>query len=323
MKKWTAAEEVTLKENFFLVKDIKDLIALLPDRDYYSIRSKANHLKLKKKRIYYKNELFFDTPNLVNSYWAGFIVTDGHVKTPTKVTGYSIVIKLQALDKEHLQKFANDANSNVKIYDTKETFIIKCNPKQELKTYYSSILIFRSANKWKDDLFRNWNIPEGNKIFVTTGPSETLSNENSLAFIAGMIDGDGTIGISHDNRYKMQSHLRINFLGTFKLLNWIKEFLIKNLNLKFSSNIRSVKNIFALNISGYNATKLFNILNSLNCPKLERKWKSEKILTKIQDWNLKHPELLEPMGENWLKQSNGINPQISQINKKTVIPIVY
>lgn len=80
-KDWSDTEDQLIKENYFLVKSMEQIVDLLKDRGfdrtYGAIRARATLLGLHKKIVYTKDETFFNQPNVTNSCVAGFIAADG------------------------------------------------------------------------------------------------------------------------------------------------------------------------------------------------------------------------------------------------------
>ncbi len=71
----------------------------------------------------------------------------------------------------------------------------------------------------------------------------TIKNSNQkIAFIIGLLDGDGSI-------YKINNNLRITFLGTLKMLEWIKETLKTTLFVDVNQKIHQKGKIYSFAIS--------------------------------------------------------------------------
>jgi hypothetical protein len=197
---------------------------------------------------YQFNRTFFRDPAIRNTYWAGFLAADGNVA----LNRNTISIDLAAKDREHLVQFQRDVKGNFRIEDRD----------RGNKGIQSRVRIDCLA--WKSDLRHNYNIiPQ--KTFKLQPP--TLDHFLSLCFIAGYIDGDGSI---LENGY-------IHIVGTQALLCWIKD----QFDLLFPSdytnrqcNVRSVSHspVSEICIGGHRAKRFGAIIQSCNMPLLKRKW---------------------------------------------------
>lgn len=212
--------------------------------------------KISKK--YTCNDSYFSTPDVENSYWAGFIAADGNI---TK--DMSIRIGLQSSDKNHLEKFKKSIHfsGNIKTYKYTNT--------THKNKFYTRLEIF--SHKLCDDIYKNFNITP-RKTFSLKFPSLTKS-EYILSFITGYIDGDGSIIKNKRGLYI------IAIIGNLDFLFKMKEEL-NNLNIP-SGNINRHKNMYCLSIN-----KKQSILNlereiiKLNLPRLNRKWDKLKNIEK-------------------------------------------
>lgn len=241
--KWSEENIKYLKENFGKIKAKE--IAYILGRSYDAVHKKAQSLGLFGdrgiNRKYTVNNLYFSEINVENSYWAGFIAADGCI------TKNYIKIMISIRDLKLLKQFKKDIEYTGPIYISKK--LKRCS------------LEFRSLNMIKD-LKTKWNIVE-KKSLILEPPKVKLTKENFLAYVKGYIDGDGSIYLEKDTKY-----LRISIIGTFELLNWIKE----KINIR-CSNIQKHKNIYKFRYSGKMAESLYKKLEKLKTFKLSRKWK--------------------------------------------------
>lgn len=258
---WTQHEIETLTA-FYHLRMTKELANLLPGRTLDSIFQKARSLNLKANRKltrkqYRVNYGYFSVPNLENSYWAGFIAADGNVRDSKD----SLRIKLSGSDSQHLEAFKRCSGSTSPVRDSYNGF----------KKYAS--LEIHGVSQWKDDLRKNFNITPRKSL--TLQPPNSLSPEQSLAFIAGYIDGDGCIF----KEYPPTGHLRlgVQITGTYETLCWIKTLFDKIAPSKHQANIRCIGRIFSYKIVGKKAESVLVTLLQTAAPKLERKW--EKVRT--------------------------------------------
>ena len=142
------------------------------DRGTLSIRMKAAGVNIvqhcNKKSV---NSNFFDEWNEKSAYWLGFIFADGHL---SEDGGLDICIK----DKEHIEKFKADIESNHKIG-------IKTINKTDY--YRINIRDKNIATRLKElgvvhNKTYGWTIPD-------------IPNEYMNHFIRGLYDGDGNLNI--------------------------------------------------------------------------------------------------------------------------------
>ncbi len=258
---WTKHEIETLTTLYHL-RMTRELVDLLPGRTLDSIFQKARGLNLRANRKltrkqYRVNYYYFSVPNLENSYWAGFIAADGNVGDAKD----SVRIKLLDSDSQHLEAFKRCCDS------TNPVRASYSGPKR-----YSSLEIHGVPN-WKDDLRKNFNITPRKSL--TLQPPMLLSKENSLAFIAGYVDGDGCIFIEKPPT----GHLRlgIQITGTHEVLCWIKSCFDKVAPSKYQANVRCIGKVYSYKIVGNKAEIILGALLDAKTPKLERKW--TKVIT--------------------------------------------
>lgn len=203
---WTDSEISILEKNY-LSDSVEQIMVRLPNRSKGSIQRKASFLGLtdfKKKqhqsqKRYEINQEFFDSPAVKNSYWAGFIAADGHL---SKDNG--LRISLSSKDESIVHNFVDHVG-----YDGKTRRHNGCSLDHE----YITVDIW-GVERWHNCLAKNWNIPRRRKT-LTIGPPKNLSYKNSLAYIWGLIDGDGWVS--------KKGYL--GFCGTRPLVLWVRNIL--------------------------------------------------------------------------------------------------
>lgn len=210
----------------------------------------SGYRPLEGRTKYHKNDKFFERPNLLNSYWAGFIAADGHLNTKNKLS-----FGLSTVDKTILERF---------VRDTEYTGILR-------DSFYDgkarTNLVVCSCRKWFGDLSNNYAVSGTDKT-ITLMPPENLDLDNALAYVIGYIDGDGCI-------HKTKKGLVIlNIVGTEELLKWIKT-QFEKISAE-TSVIRILKFKHArchqLQVRGKRAKAILALLRDLPIEKLERKW---------------------------------------------------
>lgn len=219
--------------------------------------TRGKSVNSRKQREYEINDNFFEVPNLINSYWAGFIAADGNISKDYKQLSFGLALK----DKIILENMIKDMESNYVIRDYKSH-------------EYDCVAITITSSKICNDLLVNFNITD-NKSLTLIHPN--LSNNLIDAFIIGYIDGDGMIGLYDAEK---QKSLKLSLLGTLSLCNWIKE----RFSLLYSKEIGTIfndkkhnENTFSYTLSDKSARFIYEYLYKIPVPKLERKWNKEKL----------------------------------------------
>jgi hypothetical protein len=202
---------------------------------------------------YTVNDVFFENPNIFNSYYAGLLAADGNIVKNNNIV--RIGLKQENSEIDLLEKFKNDCEYTGKFYYNN-----------------NNIQLLVTSKQWQIDLWDNFNI--GPAKSLTICPPNLMDN-NAIAFIIGYLDGDGSIYFKKRNRSEINIQFNINFEGTLKMLEWIQT-IIKN---KFNINpvtIRRIANIYSMDWTGSEAIKLYLKLKQFieinNLPFLERKW---------------------------------------------------
>ena len=214
--------------------------------------------------IYQKQENFFETPNELNSYIAGFIAADGNIsKKENKLS-----LTLSNKDREYLQKLVSFFCSNYKVRGKNKA------------------IVSLSCKKWKEDLNKNFNITP-QKTFTLKFPEE-LNEKNKKAFICGYIDGDGSINESKNGKFQM------NILGNESFINSVSLYLKK---CGVNNNVYPVKNSWMYIQSGKQAIKILDFLYEKKLPLMDRKWNLylERKNTKFgqyKSWTQEEEEIL-------------------------------
>ena len=286
---WSPEENEILKLAYENKTPKNELLKLLPRRSYAGIKHRAKILGIKKTRLQTKNESFFETPNEINCSVAGMLASDGNIQSPKKKNGWRIILGLCRMDEIILHDIirTTGSNANVSQQSVKRTIKTTRNRNLQEKEYFSSYLTFSDAKKWSDDLQKSWNITE-NKSLTLTAPNFNKLNL-SLAYLLGIINGDGTIGIQKSNN---KEYFYIRLLGTRNLLEWAKNRFEEALKEKIDGEVhieRDGTSVYLLQVNGIQAVKLFEKMKVLNCIQLARKWKNPQILKLVEDYKSKYP----------------------------------
>lgn len=284
MIKWTKEDDDKLKE-LCLVHGYSaaQMMKFFPNRTKQAIIGRRGFLKLKSKykrpKKYTFNENYFSEYNNENCYWAGILLTDGHIgiKDRYKHIKWGCAMK----DIEHMENFKKMINSTHPIKKINKPCNISTLDDKKLHAY--CYMDFWSVEKWADDLKNNFGF-DHNKTLRTEMPKMT-SILHKLSFIKGVIDGDGCISIA-----EKQAGISISICGCNKeLLLWIKD-VFDSLNLPTlahrASEVRGREgeNCYYWSRAGFTAAVIFELLNRLECPFLTRKWRNPDILKIIDYW---------------------------------------
>lgn len=272
--RWTEEEIQYLKDNLRKLRLWE--IAINLNRKLKSVQHKTFNSGLSSQEDFIKStkdrsgitvdENFFETPNLINSYWAGFIAADGNIRKK----GENVLnIQLSSKDINHLRQFMSDIKFNGKL-----TEYIRTNIKGTFGYCNMSIV----CKKICDDLKKNFNIT-CEKTY-TLKPPILNKNEFNYAYIIGYIDGDGSI--SYDPK---RDRLCLSFVGQENVLCWFLSVLndIENTN-NYDFKTIKIKNQGKFGEVSVNNKKLYKTLQylkTLDVPKLDRKWNKVDLNKKI------------------------------------------
>lgn len=271
-KKWDLLSKNFLIDNYNKVP-ISEIAEKLQRTEYGVYRkatklkllNKSENVKLKRKiKGYTLDENFFETPNLLNSYWAGFLAADGCID-PTR---NRIVFGLSEKDAFHLDRFKNDINFNGKT--TERRSVCNISDSIEKHVFYS---IEITSKKLCEDLYKNFNI-SGNKTKKLEPPS--LNKNLNQAYCIGFIDGDGSIMNRQDGV------LFFSIIALENICEWVKQQFIdiiaSNEDKIRLSNIKiiqpkhtNVVKVLKFSNQTY-CTEILKYLKQIDVPKLERKW---------------------------------------------------
>ena len=211
--------------------------------------TKEQKFELSKRRIkkYNCNVNFFNSSFNAN-YWAGFIAADGCILKN------HFQIKLKSTDKQHLEQFLQDINSNHKIYTD-------VGYRNGIKTEGSVIHIRESQMLL--DLLNIYNLTQ--KKSLTLIPPNLIDVLQIDQFIKGYFDGDGTIYV------KKNKYLCVRFYGTYEINEWIKN----RINIIYNKNsgcLFKKENIYCFELNPRASLFFINYYRKINTPELKRKW---------------------------------------------------
>lgn len=175
-----------------------------------SENGKQVNRKLKLDENYFKT---IDTEE--KAYWLGFIMADGCISRTEKNGPYNrFEFNLKSEDKEHLEKFQKDLQSNYKIKEME-----KINYKRNFSSMICNLRI--NSRKLVDSLIENEIYPNktGKEVLPKTIPQELIRH-----FIRGYFDGDGSLTVNKSFRICSSS---------FEILNSFNKYFKSILNIEY------------------------------------------------------------------------------------------
>lgn len=260
-REWSEEEVRILEEHYGRMK-LASVAAMLPGRSLAAIGAQARDRRLRADRSITNrrsnyNSRFFSEPNPVNSYWAGFLAADGNIRGKTnQLTFYQA-------DPEAVKGFQLAIEHDGRI---------RCRVRPRTTEYSLSL----TSAEMVSDLLRNFSITPNKSL--TLKPPPSLNQECSLAFVGGLIDGDGSVHQRKNHQTRSGNpFLDISLTGTMEILTWANAILGNRMRVYHRSDcsgntyrgfarFRKAREIFGL---------IFPVLerNGLGLP---RKWAAHK-----------------------------------------------
>lgn len=183
------------------------------------------------------NEDFFETIDTEEkAYWLGFIQADGCIYT-TPSYGYRLEITLQETDRQHLKKFSDIFNIELK---ERIQILNNINYKYVVFNIYSKKIFC--------DLL-NVGIEERKTYSETTNVICNVPDNLIHHFIRGVFDGDGCINCDKANK----GHFIIS--GSKDFLEKIQEIMIDQIGLNKTALIQKSDYCWVIQYSGNNSVR--------------------------------------------------------------------
>lgn len=280
-KNWTTEEDNLLRKVSLEGKEYKELCSLyFPDRTALSLQSRASALKIKSKHRYRKNFFkkdFWETPNLINSFWAGVMAADGNIGIVNKKP-QSLNWEISVIDECFMDEFIKEIG-----YTGKKRYWSKKTQKGNIS---KTVKVRIHSQKWVESLAKNFSIVshKANRI----GVPENLTFDQQMAFLIGYTNGDGCICLSGGN-------LMLTYTSASKgIIEWIANFA-NSLFTQEKKKPRKIRTFFhtgeyySISISGRSAEQIFVFLSQFEVPVLDRKWKREEVLVFVKQKYEKAP----------------------------------
>jgi hypothetical protein len=176
------------------------------------------------------------------SYWLGFLYADGCVYKKSENNG-EVIIQLKPDDRNILEEFLKDIKSDRHVHVNKKGYVSIC----------------ISSTEMVNDLIKLGCVPR--KSLVLQFPSKKIVPQYLLShFIRGYMDGDGCISTYYKRKKGRITAIltcEIKFIGTYSMLNGIREFFKSEKNLLINKHSPAT---YQLSFSG---TKYREAVNSL------------------------------------------------------------
>lgn len=228
---WSESEINFLKKHYS--SESKKEIQKTIKRSWKAIILKAGFLGLNRRNCISKNNLRkLSLETLESYYWIGFLFADGHFNKKGQLK-----LSLQKKDFDHLNKFANYIECNIREY--KNCFEVTAMDKEFIEQFSKKYSI--TSNKTKNPPI----LPD-------------LNN----SFIIGLIDGDGYI--NKNNQFIAIKMHHSWFENLILIKNWFNEYncsvMINNQGYAY---LYLPKKVYLI---------LKEYINQNNIPHLERKW---------------------------------------------------
>ncbi len=258
--------EQKLRELYLIkFKSIKEIGQELGCSDYF-IRmyfKQFNIVCRKANQKYTFDTNYFKIPNLDNSYWAGWLATDGSINSRPNTIYKTLELSLQYLDYQVVETF----RQNVKY-----TGLVHELWNRDKTEHRCQLRINSVENNLSIDLERNFNIVP-RKTFILQGPNITDSLM-ILHYLKGAIEGDGCL-----YHYIKENKLRLSLASaSMTYLDWAQSFLNQYFNttgkIKEKGPKHSAK---SLEFNKRDSILISSCLSELKTPyHLSRKWDKVK-----------------------------------------------
>ena len=271
---------------------IKDILPFLPKRRIRGLYSRVYALGLKSgspRTKHSKNEAFWETPNPINSYFAGLGAADMSINTTSR---FALSWQCHVKDESAMARFIKETGYTGKIF-----YVTEKSPCSE-NTATHSCLRVSACQKWAIDLSKNFNIVSGKTHRLQ--PPNVTSDFLKCCYLIGMTDGDGCISIGKPQGY--QEMPVVSYVSASQdIIQWIRDFVDSKFpfsnrrNPKRGTVNSSVQGTYHhCRIYGMQAIKLFDFLRRIDVPKFARKWDNPAFLALVETYRQKWPEFFTP-----------------------------
>lgn len=285
---WTLEEDSIIRRCLAEGMQIKQALPLLPKRRIRGLYSRVYTLGLQSgqpRTKHSKDETFWETPNSLNSYYAGLIAADG------SVGGYREVLQwtCESADRSSMQglivasKFTGQITESVKHHATGNSSI-HCR------------MLVSACQKWNADLARNFNIvPQKSHRLA---PPIFTNDLLACCYLIGYTDGDGCISIGKP-KGAPEMPVFCYTSASRAILEWLQSFVESRFPFSRAGRPNSIAtshngNYHHYRVAGMVAIKLFDFLRRIDVPHFARKWDNPAFLALVETYRQKWPEFFAP-----------------------------
>lgn len=284
-QQWSSEEDAIIRTLVKQGLQLKQMPPHLPKRTLRGISCHVYALGLKSgnPRIKHsKNEMFWEMPNALNTYYAGLLAADGSVGGCRAILQWTC----HKQDRWIMDRFVTDTKFTGHIVES-----LKKSPASDHMATHCRIAI-SACQKWNADLARNFNvIPQ--KAYRLRPPNIS-TDFLRCCYLIGYTDGDGCI---HPGKNGMPQFQYVS--ASLSIITWIREFVESHFPFKIKQKTTKVRsfadgNYHSYTTYGMTAVKLFEFLRQIDVPRFPRKWDNPEFLAVAQTYRERWPEFFTP-----------------------------
>lgn len=198
------------------------------------------------------------------SYLIGLIQADGHLEAQSRDRG-KLRLEMQAQDRELLERL----QKVIPFYSSISTRVRDTNFKEG-----SESCTLTAYDQEFRDLINQWGVPYGRKSEIVAPPTVPFS---TLDYVRGMIDGNGSVAISSQNKPLISLTTPSNAVVDF----YIGFLASATGKAKKQANRNKRDNIYNIVVFNEDAVLLANLLYYDGCLALERK---QRAADQVKKW---------------------------------------
>ena len=195
----------------------------------------------------------------IESYVYGILITDGSLYLQTKNKG-KVQLEISEKDEDLVDKLVEVVPNSSKTKRVRTTNFSK---------EYHSVCFNNCQKEYRDNLIKN-GFPTSNKTINANIPS---CEYDEISFWRGVIDGDGSVGITSKNEPFISLVTKSEFLKEEYL-----KFLFKNFNITKKLNRNKRDNVYNIVVKNKNAVDLAKLLYDNDSIHLNRKYNKAKTI---------------------------------------------